>query len=864
MIALDELLTTEIPLFAHIGRAKNETLLEHSELVMDFCKQLQKENGLRNAIKRTIAAITYQDKSLTALEREIVEKWFYHAIYFHDLGKVNPAFQYIKMKNEYVPNPKHASDSTHSLLSAVLYLELFVEDIERVSVDEEKQLFLRYILYLFSYVISRHHSYLENIAMKEYQTKLGSLMNRLRKHPVYLNYYLRAEQFLEEFNESCFSEEEMNGEEHGELPLYVLLKLLFSALVSSDFYATYTYGKDGNKPVFRYLTNEDKVKLRQYYNNTKVVKGINAFRTDPTMFSLEPINKLRSQIFLESEEQIELNSERSIFYLEAPTGSGKTNTSINLALKLLETNKELNKIVYVFPFNTLVEQTKASFDRIFPEALQKEFPIAVVNSVTPIVHERELRDKEKDGFNHHDNVAKKGRKSYSVIDYKEEVLYRQMLQYPITLTSHVNFFHYLFGVGREANLAFVHLCNSVIILDEIQSYRNERWIEMIRFLKIFADLLNIKIVIMSATLPKLDRLLEEQEIACELLPNSKNYFSHPLFKQRVTLHFDHIYEGVMSEERLMEILENLEEQHGKKRILIELISKQSAYHFYRFLKEHGNFAQPIILLTGDDHAYYRKKVISLLMKKNGEVFSLQHVLVIATQVIEAGVDIDMDIGLKDISTLDGEEQFLGRINRSCLRTDCHVYFFHKDDAETVYKKDFRLQHDIRTKEYQDYLMNKDFTPFYERVFEMMIKKRNEWNDNHLNHFLKQVRELQFLDVAEHMKLIVDKKYELFISHVVTLEDGRRLDGNEIWRAYTELLKDKKMDFSERRIKLSVLAEKMSFFTYSVYYVPKVYDENIGNLYFIKNGEPYLELDPFTSLMRFSEEKYKEGSEGMFL
>lgn len=34
----------------------------------------------------------------------------------------------------------------------------------------------------------------------------------------------------------------------------------------------------------------------------------------------------------------------------------------------------------------------------------------------------------------------------------------------------------------------------------------------------------------------------------------------------------------------------------------------------------------------------------------------------------------MDIGYKDISMLDSEEQFLGRINRSCKKTGCKVYF----------------------------------------------------------------------------------------------------------------------------------------------------------------------------------------------
>lgn len=118
--------------------------------------------------------------------------------------------------------------------------------------------------------------------------------------------------------------------------------------------------------------------------------------------------------------------------------------SINLALRLLESGQSLNKIIYVFPFNTLVEQTKASLDQIFPDDFQTKVPIKVVNSVTPIITKEDKR-------NH-------GEKP---IDLKEEVLMRQMLQYPITVTSHVNFFNYLFGQGRES---ICHLSIFVIVL----------------------------------------------------------------------------------------------------------------------------------------------------------------------------------------------------------------------------------------------------------------------------------------------------------------------------------------------------------------------------------------------------------------
>lgn len=62
-------------------------------------------------------------------------------------------------------------------------------------------------------------------------------------------------------------------------------------------------------------------------------------------------------------------------------------------------------------------------------------------------------------------------------------------------------------------------------------------------------------------------------------------------------------------------------------------------------------------MTGDSCILDRKRIIR-------QTKEMKSVILIATQVIEAGVDIDMDIGYKDISRLDSEEQFMGRINRS--------------------------------------------------------------------------------------------------------------------------------------------------------------------------------------------------------
>jgi len=851
-------------IWAHTNTAyRAETLIEHSDLTLHFFQQLIKENGLEKVLNRVIEALRFQGRPLAIKERNLVKKWFEQAIYLHDIGKINPSFQRIKMKNTQLSlkTEKLTSDTNHSLFSSLLYLDIFTSDIESIA-DEELQMYMGHLLFYFAYTISRHHTYLQDQTSKGKETFIHSLKNQLNKvkrQPIFLQYYRFADRLSHEFNLEFYEAilEYGSSSENEPFSFYILVKLLYSTLVACDFYATYTYENNGVKPDFRFLHPEDISVLRKCYSKTDVVQGIQNFQKDPAFFEEQPINALRSKIYLDAEKNLLKNSHQNLFYLEAPTGSGKTNTSINLALHLLEQDAQLNKIMYVFPFNTLIEQTKESLDKVFDQQLQEKYRISVVNSVTPICRKLEEKEGEAD------------------IDYKEEVLLRQMLQYPLTVTSHVNFFNYLFGTGRESNLALTHLCNSVIILDEIQSYRNAIWVEVIRFLHKFSSLLNMKIIIMSATLPKLDRLLdsflEEKEITAELLPNAEDYYNHPLFKERVKLNYELLRQGTTSLDTLldkvMEIREERITQQKGSRILIEFIDKANARAFYNKLSLVGQDLV-IIELTGDDHSYYRKKVLSDLkeMEPTGE-YKLRDCIVVATQVIEAGVDIDMDIGFKHISILDGEEQFLGRINRSCLRSDCYTYFFYLKDPASVYKEDFRLEKDLREEFFQILLSEKRYDDFYQLVFQRLLERRQERNANHIQHFLSRVRDLDFSTIAEHMKLIEDNTYTLFINYTFQFDDGTCLEGAKVWSEYTELLTNKELDYAKRKVELSMIQEKMSYFTFSTYTEPKRFDNDLkrtGNIYYVENGKPYLVEDPYTGMLKFSFTKYQEESESMFI
>lgn len=882
MCNVKELIVEWDKLYAHIddkGNKKPELLVEHLDRSIYFLKKLMREKGLDDILTKIISNIEFDNQRLDKNCIEFIKELFANAVYLHDMGKINPAFQYIKMKNKNIKfeDNQYTTDTKHSELSALLYVDIYLHRINDISEDEveDVQGFLRHILFCFAYVISRHHTYLGDLEKVDFHENLERLYSRVCEEDSYISYYKNSKGIKEKLSLKLFNTGNRYGKWHTPYEVYILTKLLYSVVVSCDFYATYYYDT-GNVPDFKYIENIDEV--MEAYKNTKIYKGIQEYKKNKSYFISKPINALRSEMFLEAEENLlkvdedgKSNLEKhNIFYLEAPTGSGKTNTSINLALNIIKNCPKINKIVYVFPFNTLVEQTKKNLDDIFDENLQEKFKVAVINSITPIVTEKEKAEEE--------DIRREDRK-----DYKQDFLNRQMIHYPVTLTTHVNLFNYLFGTGREINLPLVHLCNSVIIIDEIQSYKNNIWPEIIKFLYYYSNMLNMKIIIMSAILPKLDKLLKRKDGEFgELIVDRKKYYENDLFKNRVDLDFELLSSEKISDEefkiKLLDKIDAVIKNREHTRMLIEFISKVTAREFYNKLIEKYPDKR-IVELTGDDSNYYRQKIIKEInakyeedsrdggYKKGG--FICKDIIVVATQVIEAGVDIDMDIGFKDISLLDGEEQFLGRINRSCEREGCMAYFFNYDKAENIYRGDLRLEKDLMDITYREYLKNKDFKDFYNLCFKRLEEKKSENNENNIKILDGEARDLNFNVVSEKMKLIDQKNYQLYLAYDLEIEeDGeiKTISGSDVWQEYKNLYKDDNMDYPQKMVKLSKLAQKISYFTYN--YVdyknkyddkPKKYEDRMGNLFYVCNGDDYMIEDEKTGCKKFDRKKYEESS-----
>lgn len=832
LFSIEKYVIDEYKILAHRADGKNsEILTTHLELTMKYFKKIYEDKNLKIVFDKLADKFWGENESIKKFWNEMIV----NTIYMHDIGKLNINFQIDKMKNEIFKRVPLYQSKRHSDLSARIYLDYFGKKLldlySENKVDDEIAFKCLVFIVINYYIISKHHSSIKSLREDFYKEggiaatpeKFKELLEEVNNYCPNLKILIKdnAELFgvLESLNKENWSNS-IENKDWESVDYYIYTKLLYSLLVSSDFYATSEYSS--GKPIesLNLLTNIDE--YISVFNNTDIYKGIKLHQETGKIFSKDNINYYRSEMFLEAEQNLGKNIKENILFLEAPTGSGKTITSINLALKLLEKNRELNKIFYIFPFNTLVEQTNASLREIFQGSFLEE-NISVINSITPI---KEVENED-------------GR---AQIDYERSLLNRQFIHSPIVLTTHVHFFENLFGIDRESSFALPHLANSVVIMDEIQSYKNKIWKEIIIFLKKYAEILNIKIIIMSATLPNLSFLLNSEAQIPSLVINKEKYYRNPIFKDRVSLDFSLLEKEYEKEELFDQIEKIILEKYRDKKVVVEFIKKSSAFDFYkRLVEKNEDSKEDIFLITGDDNKAERKKII-----KEAKDKKRKSMILVATQVIEAGVDIDMDIGFKNISILDADEQFLGRINRSCKKKNCKVYFFKLDDGGKIYKSDVRIQDrfTLMNEEMREILKSKNFSEYYSKILEVLDDFSNKEDEENIENFRKnKVVQLNFEEINKRLKLITDemKTKMIFFSRNIKIE-GEEIEGNKVWKEFKEVFLNNEIGYAERRVKLSKVMEKVDLFSYNI---PKEmtyrlsYQDSIGdNILYIQDGEEY--------------------------
>jgi CRISPR-associated endonuclease/helicase Cas3 len=527
--------------------------------------------------------------------------------------------------------------------------------------------------------------------------------------------------------------------------------------------------------------------------------------------------------------------------------------------ELMRANPELNKVNYVFPFTTLITQTHKSIKETL---LLEDDDMALLHSRTGF---QVLAESDKNQSGDEDNES---RADGVYGDNKRDYLQNLFVLYPFTLMTHVRFFDILKS-DRKDDIYLMHrLANSVVVLDELQSYPPKQWDKMLHLLNQYGQFFNIRFILMSATLPRLDKIEAVRRVASghlpeviDLLPTPHRYFQNPNFKGRVTFRFDLLGETGQADIALPElavvVLEKsraraeMPECSGRVFTMIEFIFKKSATAFRNEIERLEPFFDEIFVLSGTILESRRREIIAFL-KKHQQAQGLK-VLLITTQVVEAGVDIDMDLGFKNVSLIDSDEQLAGRVNRNVNKKGCEVWLFKTNEPGILYKEDLRLKamQEMTLAERKAVLEDKDFGRLYDRVF-TRIEQQNHSAlvENFQDDYLPLFQKLDFQDVHNKFKIIEQQTISVFVPLELPLtvlnEKGEHesffnqnelaflekssvwspgdttVNGKAVWRLYRDICENKERpeDFVASKIEQKTLQGILSKFTFSTFDSPK--------------------------------------------
>ncbi|MDR6561576.1 MULTISPECIES: CRISPR-associated helicase Cas3' [unclassified Arcicella] len=360
--------------------------------------------------------------------------------------------------------------------------------------------------------------------------------------------------------------------------------------------------------------------------------------------------------------------------LTAPTGSGKTESAF-LWLRRHFEESQTGRIFYILPFTASIN---AMFERL-----------------------RKVIDNEKVGMLH-------GKLSAYLNNYFEEHQYsqsnkveaikelKQKFKYvttPIKVCTPFQLLKHLFGLkGFEQGL--FEWVNGYFIFDEIHAYDPKTFAQIKVLLEFATQHLNVKVMIMTATLPKF--LRNELVIAIDKYkPVFADNALFDAFKRHKI-----ILENGLLEENLSIIQQDL--RKGRK-VLVVCNTVAKSQEIYNILK---NEKVKSVLLHGGFNGVDRNSHEQTLLQSELNKDIDDVMLLVGTQAIEVSLDIDFDIIYTEPAPIDALLQRFGRVNRKrekgvspCVvfrennKSDFHIYdktviertiqIFSKDENEGV-------------------------------------------------------------------------------------------------------------------------------------------------------------------------------------
>ena len=225
-------------------------------------------------------------------------------------------------------------------------------------------------------------------------------------------------------------------------------------------------------------------------------------------------------------------------------------------------------------------------------------------------------------------------------------------------------------------------------------------------------------------------------------------------------------EGEKSWEELYPIFQNAVNSERKKSFLFIVNKVKESQELYAFLKKNNPGAKKIYLSAAI--LPEKRKHLIKIIKEHSSSDSCEQLLVVATQVVEAGVDIDFDIVYRDFAPIDCINQSAGRCNRNGIKGLGQVRLFASTKGSsnvydgTLMNISKRVLVQQTMKGLDNIIPESAFFDLNERYACEIYKGIAEESDH--SKLIGSMKHLQFADVAKNFKLIDSNlnRYSVFI------------------------------------------------------------------------------------------------------
>lgn len=484
----------------------------------------------------------------------------------------------------------------------------------------------------------------------------------------------------------------------------LFLRFLFSALVDADFLDT--EGHFSPKQTEMRSHDHDLITLAQLFKQaqTRIMDEADG-----------KLNQIRAEIYLACLKAA--NFSPGFFRLTIPTGGGKTRSGMAFALHHAIIYKK-ERVIVALPYTSIIDQTAQVYRDIFGPANVLEHHSAA------IPEESEL----------------------NFVQQQWARLAAENWDAPIVVTTTVQLFESLFAHKPSKCRKLHNLVNSVIILDEVQTLPTGLLGPILEVLQRMVDRYGVSLVLSTATQPALVNSDSPYFKGLrgdirEIVPNPTHYFQAlkrvTYEKPQETWSWSRVAQEMNAARQCLTVVNT----KGDALALLEVLNDSEALHLSTLLC-----------------MAHRREVIRKIKER---LLAGRPCRVVATQVVEAGVDLDFPLVMRALGPLDRVVQAAGRCNREGRLSPekARVIIFKPETGKMpqgAYQTGSNLAAYFLSREGLDL---HDPT-LYERYFQELYQNV-ETDEKKINELRER---LNFPEVAARFRLIADDSVPLVVRY----------------------------------------------------------------------------------------------------